>query len=119
MMDPNAQKEYKGTDGTVGFVSAWDSKVKNVGKGSQEITKIAEGERMDVNLHFVKPFEVDCTAYFITEAAGENQTKVTWGFNGKSPYPMNIMLLVMNMEDMLGKDLHTGLTNMKGILEKQ
>jgi hypothetical protein len=33
MMDPNAKMEYKGTDGTVGFISAWDSKIKYVGKG--------------------------------------------------------------------------------------
>src|SRR4051794_15515195 len=40
MMDPNMKKEYKGTDGTVGFVSAWDSQVKDVGKGEQEIIGI-------------------------------------------------------------------------------
>ena len=39
LMDPNMEKEYRGTDGTVGFVSAWDSNEKNVGKGEQEIKK--------------------------------------------------------------------------------
>ena len=43
MMDPNMKKEYKGTDGTVGFVSSWESEQKNVGKGEQEIKKIIEG----------------------------------------------------------------------------
>src|SRR5690348_10023775 len=37
-LDPNMKKEYHGTDGTVGFVSAWDSDKKDVGKGEQEIT---------------------------------------------------------------------------------
>jgi hypothetical protein len=32
-MDPAMKKEYRGTDGTVGFVSAWDSENGNVGKG--------------------------------------------------------------------------------------
>jgi hypothetical protein len=34
------------------------------------------------------------------------------------PYPMNLMLLCMNMDKMIGKDLETGLTNLKGVLEK-
>ena len=39
-MDPNMKKTYRGTDGTVGFVSAWESKVDSVGVGEQEIKKI-------------------------------------------------------------------------------
>ena len=116
MMDPNAKMEYKGTDGTVGFVSSWDSENKNVGKGEQEIVKITEGERMEMAMHFIKPFDGRATAYFKTEALGENQTKVKWGFDSKMAYPMNIM--VGKMKDMLGKDLMTGLTNLKANLEK-
>ena len=56
-LDPNMKKEYRGTDGTVGFVSAWESNVKNVGTGEQEITKIVPGQRLDVELRFVKPFK--------------------------------------------------------------
>jgi hypothetical protein len=43
---------------------------------------------------------------------------VLWGFKGKMPYPMNLMLLCMNMDKMLGKDLGTGLQNLKSTLEK-
>jgi uncharacterized protein YndB with AHSA1/START domain len=119
MKDPNAKMEYKGTDGTVGFVSSWDSKDKEVGTGEQEIAKITDGQRIDMNLHFIKPFEGRSTAYMTTEAVGDNQTKVKWGFNGHMPYPMNLMLLCMNMEKMIGDDLSTNLTNLKGVLEKQ
>ncbi len=38
MMDPNVKLIYTGTDGTVGFKSAWSSDVKNVGVGEQEAT---------------------------------------------------------------------------------
>ena len=34
-------------------------------------------------------------------------------------YPMNIMLLFLNMEKMLGPDLQTGLNNLKEILERE
>jgi hypothetical protein len=117
-MDPQMKKEYKGTDGTVGFVSAWDSEKSDVGKGEQEIKKITEGERIDFELRFIKPFESTEPAYMITESVGDNQTKVKWGFSGEMKYPMNLMLLFMNMEEMVGNDLATGLQNLKTNLEK-
>src|ERR1700757_4744620 len=36
MDDPNAKMTFTGTDGTVGFISAWES--NKVGKGEQQIT---------------------------------------------------------------------------------
>ncbi len=119
MKDPNSKKDYKGTDGSVGFVSYWDSEMEDVGKGEQEIIKIAEGARIDMELRFKKPFEATDYAYMTTEVAGEGQTTVKWGFTGKMPYPMNLMLLFMDMESMLGNDLAAGLGNLKTILEKQ
>jgi hypothetical protein len=117
-LDPNMKKEYKGIDGTVGFVSAWDSENENVGKGEQEIKGISEGDKIDFELRFLEPFEATDNAYMITEMVSENETKVAWGFNGSMAYPMNLMLLFMNMDEMLGKDLETGLQNLKTELEK-
>ena len=116
--DPNMEKTFKGTDGTVGFVSAWNSKLDDVGVGEQEIIKITEGEKIDYELRFIKPFEAKDHAYMTTEAVSENQTKVKWGFDGKMAYPMNLMLLCMDMDAMLGKDLQTGLNTLKTVLEK-
>ena len=116
--DPNMKKEYRGTDGTVGFVSAWDSEVSDVGKGEQEIKKITEGERMDFELRFKKPFEATDNAYMTTEAISETQTKVKWGFSGRMKYPMNLMLVLMDMDKMLGDQLQTGLNNLKMVMEK-
>jgi hypothetical protein len=117
-MDPNSKMEYQGTDGTVGFISSWDSENKNVGKGEQEIKKIEEGKQLDMEIRFKRPFESTCTAYMATDSISENKTKVKWGFAGAMPYPFNIMRLFMNMEKMIGNDLQEGLVNMKEILEK-
>ena len=116
-MDPDMKKEYRGMDGTVGFVSSWEGN-KKVGKGEQEIVNIKEGERVDYKLHFIKPFEGLADAYLSTAVVSENQTKVSWGMSSSMKYPMNLMLLFMNMEKMLGDDFTTGLTNLKNILEK-
>lgn len=117
-IDPNMKKTYTGTDGTVGFISAWESKNENVGVGEQEILKITEGERIDTKLRFKVPFEAQDDAYMITEDAENNQTKVKWGFKGAFPYPMNLMGLFLNMDKEIGSDLETGLNNLKTILEK-
>lgn len=118
MMDPDMKKTYTGTDGTVGFISAWDSDKKDVGKGEQEIKKIAEGERLDFELRFHKPFESTEQAYMVTEEVSPASTRVKWGFNGHMNYPSNLMLLFMDFEKMIGDDLQTGLTRLKGVLEK-
>lgn len=116
--DPNMKKEFSGTDGTVGFVSMWDGN-DDVGKGEQQITKIEEGTRVDTELRFLKPFESTSDAYMITEPLDSSSTKVRWGFTGKMPIPMNVMLPFMNMDKSIGNDFQEGLTNLKSILEKQ
>src|SRR5688572_10445584 len=63
-MDPNMKKDFRGTDGTVGFVYAWDGN-KDAGKGEQKIKNITEGERVDVEVRFEKPFEAVATAPMI------------------------------------------------------
>ena len=116
--DPNMQKEYKGEDGTVGFVCSWSGN-DQVGVGEQEVTKIAEGERIDFELRFKKPMEDTSTGYLITEAVGENQTKVKWGMQGKTPFPGNVICMLMNMRQTLAKDFDEGLGMLKDELEKK
>lgn len=116
-MDPNMKQEFRGTDGTPGFVSAWEGN-KDVGKGEQTIVSIQEGERIDFELHFIEPFEGRADAYMITDSVAENQTRVRWGFSSSMQYPFNLMRLFMNMEQLIGNDLEMGLTRLKGILEE-
>lgn len=115
-LDPNMKKEFVGTDGTVGFISKWSGNDK-VGVGEQEIKKITDGERIDFELRFKEPMESTSPAYLVTEANDDKNTTVKWGMSGKMPYPMNAMMLVMNMEDMIGKDFEAGLASLKTIVE--
>jgi hypothetical protein len=116
MTDPNMKKDLRGTDGKVGFVYAWDSQMRNAGKGEQEITKLREGKRVDIEVRFEKPFEGIAQTPISTEAVAANKTKVTWEMIGRNKYPMNIMNLFI--DKMLGKDLEVSLVNLKTILEK-
>ncbi len=117
--DPNMKKEYRGTDGQPGFVSAWDSDVKEVGKGEQEIIRVTANERVDYELRFFAPMQAVEPAYMSTEKLEENKTLVKWGFSGHIDYPFNLMFLFMDMEEMIGSDLQAGLDKLKEILESE
>jgi len=117
-MDPAMEKTYRGIDGTVGFVSAWNSKNEDVGVGEQEIKAIKEGSRIDFELRFFKPFEATEPAYMTTTSLSPIQTKVAWGFSGHMDYPMNLMFLFMDFERIIGADLQTGLDKLKEIQEQ-
>ncbi len=117
MADPNVKLDYKGIDGTVGFISSWSSENKNVGAGAQEIKAIKEGERYDVELRFEKPFKATNQAYTITTALDGKRTKVTTVFSGSNPYPMNLMSLMIRK--MLLKDMNKNMENLKSVLESK
>jgi len=62
--------------------------------------------------------EDTAVGYMSTEAVSVNQTKVKWGISGIMPYPMNLMLPMMKMDQMIGNDLQKGLENLKTKLEE-
>lgn len=116
--DPGMKQTFTGQDGTIGFISAWESDHKQVGSGEQEIKNITENEKIETELRFLKPWKSVSQAYIKTEDQGNNSTKVVWGFHGVSKPPMNIMMLFMNMDKAVGKDFEEGLAKLKTILEK-
>lgn len=118
MTDPNVRKEFKGTDGTVGFFYAWESDNKQVGKGEQVITGLTENKRVDYDLHFIQPFEGKAQSYLETVALGDGETNVIWVFKGKRNFMMKVMHIAFNLKKMLTKDLTASLHNLKSVIEK-
>jgi hypothetical protein len=116
LADPKMNKSYKGTDGNVGFIYGWDSNVKNVGSGEQEITHIEEGKSIDYTIRFFRPMQNTGKTKFQITSLGENSTSVVWIFDSPSKFPMSILSPIF--KKMLGKDLEKGLNNLKSILEK-
>lgn len=118
MMDLNMKKEFRGTDGTVGFVYGWNGN-KRAGEGEQEIKGLKENELVDLEVRFVRPFAGVAKTPITISALPGNQTQLKWSMSSEMNYPLNFMLLFMNMDKMLGKDLETSLNTLKGILEKK
>ena len=117
-MDPDMKQSYKGQDGTVGFIAAWNSNNEDVGQGEQEITHLHYPDRIETALRFKEPFEATNTAYFDIQYT-EGGVKIKWGIKGTTPYPFNIMCLFVDMEDEIGPDLEEGLKNLKKELEEE
>jgi hypothetical protein len=115
MADPDRDKEFKGTDGTVGFIIAWNGD-KSVGEGEKEIMNIIEGKRFETEIRFVRPFRAVGRAIMETESLSDDQTKVYWSNAGTLKYPINIMIPMM--EKNVAKDMDISLSNLKNILEK-
>lgn len=116
--DPKMEKKFSGTDGEVGAVSYWKGN-KDVGEGEQEITDIIEGERIETELRFLKPWESTSDCFLQLDEVDDNKTRVTWGFAGKHKFPMNIMMLFMSMDKAVGKDFESGLANLKAVMESR
>ncbi|MES2677468.1 MAG: SRPBCC family protein [Pseudomonadota bacterium] len=114
--DPKIALEYKGEEGTVGFVSSWSGNNK-VGVGEEEIVSLIPNEKIDLELRFVKPMKATNKASFTTTAIDENQTKVVWTMTGRTAFPANLICFFMQKE--VKKDFAEGLNNLKETLEKQ
>lgn len=114
MAGPDRIREYKGTDGTEGFIYAWSGN-KDAGQGEKEIKKLIEGQRVEAEIRFIKPMKTSSYIIMDLESIADNQTKVSWSNAGTLSYPINIMIPML--EKMLPKDMDSSLTNLKNILE--
>ena len=115
MADADRKREFKGTDGTVGYVYSWSGD-KKAGEGEKEIKNIIEGKSIETEIRFVKPMVASARVIMETESLSDDQTKVSWSNAGTLKYPINIMIPMM--ERMLPKDMDSSLSALKNILEK-
>ena len=115
MTDQKMKKWYKGTDGTEGFIYGWKGN-SEAGEGEQEITKITPGEKIDIEVRFLRPFKsIAYTPISLYESA-KGETSIKWECMGTNSYPYNFMNLFIDR--MLGSELDQSLNNLKAILEK-
>jgi hypothetical protein len=115
MAGPDRKREFKGTDGTIGYIYAWSGD-KNAGVGEKEIKNIIEGRSIEMEIRFVKPMKVSANIIMETASLSDDRTKVTWSNAGTLNYPVNIMIPMM--EKHVVKDMDSSLSMLKNILEK-
>ena len=118
--DPGRIEEFKGTDGTVGYIYGWRGN-KNAGEGEKEIKNLIEGQRIETEIRFVKPMKTSATIIMETESisapeSDSEHTKLSWSNTGTLKYPLNIMIPMF--EKMFAKDMDSSMLTLKNLLEK-
>ncbi|HRI66721.1 MAG TPA: SRPBCC family protein [Polyangium sp.] len=114
-LDPKMKKTYDGTQGSVGASYAWNGN-DDVGEGKMTILSVEPNKRIDIDLHFIRPFEDNPKNGFVFDATGK-ETKVTWKMDGKNGFMGKVMSLFMDMDKMIGKDFEKGLADLKKVSE--
>src|SRR5262249_16633221 len=115
MTGPDREREFSGTDGTVGYIYAWKGD-KTAGVGEKEIKSIVEGKSIETEIRFEKPMKARATIIMEVESLSDNHSRVSWSNAGTLNYPMN--LLVPILQKHVVKDMDTSLSTLKNILEK-
>ena len=113
MEDPNTKMDYRGTDGCVGFIAAWQSKSKS-GDGQQQIISINEGESYEAELRFKNHSNITRVKTAV-EPISENKTQLTTTLSSTPIFPKSLMAPMM--KKMIQKDLNENSANLKRVLE--
>jgi uncharacterized protein YndB with AHSA1/START domain len=112
--DPNMKVNITGVDGTVGARMSWTSDHKEVGNGSQTITGVDPGNRVDTELDF--DGRGKAKSYMVV-TGDSTSSQVTWALDMHPPYPFNAIVPLMmgnGMNEMFDK----GLAMLKSASEK-
>jgi uncharacterized protein YndB with AHSA1/START domain len=114
-LDPTMKETYEGAPAGVGAIYTWTGNSK-VGAGRMTITDSRPGERVVINLEFLRPFKATNTAEF-TFAPEAGGTVVTWSMLGTNKLMTKVFDLLCNMDKTVGKDFEKGLAAMKARAE--
>ncbi len=114
--DPAMQKTYSGSASGPGAVYEWAGN-SDVGTGRMETTGSVAPAKMTIDVYFMQPFEARNTAEFTLADQGST-TLVTWAMYGPSPFLSKFMGLFVSMDQMIGGDFATGLSQLKAAAEQ-
>ena len=114
--DPAMKRTYDGAERGKGAIYAWNGD-KNVGSGRIEILEATAPQKIVIKLDFFTPIEGHNTAEFTMLPQGDG-THVTWLMHGPARFVTKLIQVVMNLDNMIGKDFEAGLAKLKQITEK-
>jgi len=114
-LDPDMRRTHSGAPSGVGATYAWSGNSK-AGEGSMTIRESKPGERVLLDLNFLKPFKSSNVTEFVLTPM-ETSTKVDWTMSGKHNTATKAFSLIQSMDKIVGKDFEQGLANLKSVSE--
>jgi hypothetical protein len=109
-LDPNMKRNFTGAKAGLDAIYEWSGN-DDVGEGRMTILESKANELVRIRLEFIKPFASTSTTQFAFATEGTG-TKVTWTMSGKNDFIGKAFSLVMDMDEMIGKDFEKGLASM-------
>jgi hypothetical protein len=117
-LDPNMKREITGAPRGKGALYSWSGN-DDVGSGTMEITNSTPAQQVQIRLEFKEPWAAtNITTFTLAPAVSPpGGTRVTWSMDGENSFGAKAMGLVMDMDQMIGKDFETGLANLQAMAE--
>lgn len=113
-LDPEVKLTYSGPDAGAGAKLEWTSDMRNVGSGVQVITASVPDSQVVTDLDF-GDMGTAVAAFNLVEEGGK--TRITWDLvSDMGVGPIGRWMGLM-MDDWVGADYETGLTNLKTLVE--
>lgn len=97
-----------------GATMKWESKNKNVGKGSMKFVEVKPDSLIREELNFME--QGVANSYFRFSPSGEG-TNMVWGFDVEAGANPLMRIMGKFMDGMIGKDFEKGLATLKKTLE--
>lgn len=114
-LDPQMKVTFGGPERGTGATYAWEGN-DQVGAGKMTILESKPGELVRIQLEFLRPFAATNTTDFTFDTVGD-QTEVHWVMTGKNDFMGKAMGLLLNIDELVGKDFEKGLASLKATAE--
>ena len=111
-LDPEMKITYGEKESGAGAGYSWESKKRNVGKGSLIITESRPYDYISTNINFME--QGGSKGYFRFEPAGEG-TRVTWGMEMTVGQHPARKLMGLMMDKWVGRDFERGLHRLAAV----
>ena len=116
-LDSSMADSFAGTDGEPGSIYHWTGDNRKTGEANIKNLSVA-GTQMNFSFELLQPSQNKAGGMLrADDSAGI--TKATFSFTNHFDYPWNAMLIFMNLDKTMGKDLENGLNYMKEYIEQQ
>lgn len=106
-----------GNDGDVGFIRSYENPNKKNSRVEQEIIKIDEAKGIEFELRIHKKNITKIEMFLRTKKVDENSTELLCMIQSSFPFPSNILLWFLDMDNIFAKDLEVSLREIKNKLE--
>jgi uncharacterized protein YndB with AHSA1/START domain len=112
--DPALKGQLAAISSGLGASYSWES--DTMGTGRMTIVEVTPNRRVSLRLDFVKPFAGTFTSDYVLRR-DRGDTQVVWAMHGSANFIHKLMAATFILDPLIGKDLDSGLANLKTQVE--